>query len=142
MRFLIVALLAGCGCCHPMPPPAPPQPAHQDMASEPDMKPNIYGLPNCSTSIQVTYADVCDGMFTKVGLSCAICHGGAACYDSSDGIYCASGKPGCLDDNACLHVEDGEDGSPGAQAKKKAKKPNRIRLKQSTSHDITPAGAP
>jgi len=120
MRFsLILVLLAGCGGCHPLPPPTPPQPVQQDMAQSPaDMKPNIYGLPNCPANLSVTYADVCDGMFTKVGLSCAICHGGAVCYDESDGIYCASGSAGCLDDHACVHVQDGEDGSPGAQAKK------------------------
>ena len=114
---LILALLAGCGCCHPIPPPVPPQPAQHDMAPGPTPE-NIYGFPNCPSSASATFADVCDGMFTKAGLSCAICHGGAACYDSSDGIYCAGGKAGCLDDSACIFVQDGTAGGPNAQAKR------------------------
>lgn len=94
-----------------------------------DMGPgqNPYGMPNCPVTMTVTYADVCDGMFVKeglpgVGLSCFHCTGANSCFDGVDSVYCAIGKPGCLDDDACTNVNDGEDGAPSGLKSKKPKK--------------------
>lgn len=108
MRWFVFLLAVS--CCHPQPIPTPP-PTAGDMVPAPqrDMTgmTNIYGLPFCPSSMSVTYADVCDALFTKDGLACAHCTGASACYDDVDSIYCSSAGPGCLGDPACYRVRDG-----------------------------------
>ncbi len=91
-------------------------------------QPNEYGLPTCPISIAPTIADVCDGMFVKsgspgTGLACVHCAGAGSCYDSVDAMYCAKGSAGCLDDDACVQVNDGSDGVPTPAMRRSHKKP-------------------
>lgn len=89
---------------------------------------NPYGLPTCPLAMTVSFSDSCDPDFITAdgpakGLACFHCTGASGCYDSVDAVYCAKGKPGCLDDDACKPVKDGSDDTGNAPMKKKATRP-------------------
>ncbi len=121
--FLTLILLSACSGCPPQPKPTPPP--FTDMHIQPGADMSVagtYGLSNCPATMTVSFTDVCDGMFTSAGLACAHCSGATSCFDSVDVIYCASGSPGCLEDAACIHVQDGSSGVPASTKKKTIRK--------------------
>jgi hypothetical protein len=76
------------------------------------------GTPN------ITMDNSCDGWFTLSGLNCVNCPDQAACLDTVDVVYCASGGPGCQDDPACVYIKEGDEDPSGAKkSKRKATRP-------------------
>lgn len=115
MRTTLMLLCAvACSGCPPQPIPTPVTDAatKQDIMHVP---PNEYGIDNCPAGTTVLYTDICDGMFTSDGLACAHCGGSEGCFDLVDVLYCAKGRAGCLDDEACFNVKDGAAGAPGTR---------------------------
>lgn len=119
MKYLPLLLILG---CHPIPPPTPPVADMTDAGPPADLQgvTNPYGIDNCPTTLQVSFANSCDGYFTSGGLACFHCTGAASCYDVVDAVYCATGPAGCVDDPACIFVRDNPDA-----AKKKTRPKNR-----------------
>lgn len=116
-------LLLLCSACPPFPPPEPAPPK----ACETGANCGMYGLELCPLNMTVTFADVCDGLFTSDGLACAHCAGAEQCFDKIDYLYCARGPAGCLGDTACYYVDDGQAGKPKASRKKAKKIPHKLK---------------
>ena len=110
LYFLIVAalhisLIGLCGC-----PPKPPvvvvvpdiRPADLNGATSLDAA--SPGMLACSPAAKLKQEDICDGFFTKDGLSCARCSNVKGCLDEILAMYCATGP--CASDPACTYVTD------------------------------------
>jgi hypothetical protein len=103
--LVLLILLSGCAGCPPA--PTPVDAGTRPMIVSDMMVANVYGIPSCPLTTTVTFADVCEGLFTLKGLACAHCTDGAQCFDAVDGVYCASGPKGCLGDDMCHPFRDG-----------------------------------
>jgi hypothetical protein len=113
---LLLGLVACSGC------PPQPIPTQLDMAAPADLAPPEFA--SCPGTPNITMDNSCDGWFTLSGLNCVNCPDQAACLDTVDVVYCASGGPGCQDDPACVYIKEGDEDPSGAKkSKRKATRP-------------------